>query len=127
MQPLEIISESLYNAQVRELFSQLIHAGSVVSANDALSVAAGSYDQGAQATFSVVLDQCVIQAVRYQAYGCPHFLAACEWLATWMEGRRWNDLSAWSWREVERILQVPANKRARLLLLDDVVSQLKNL
>ena len=121
------MSESLYNAQVRELFSQLIHAGSVVSTNDAISVTAGSYEQGAQAAFSVVRDECVIQAVRYQAYGCPHFLAACEWLSRWMEGRAWSELSAWNWRDVERILEVPANKRARLLLLDDVVSQLKNL
>ena len=127
MQTSEIISESLYSARVRELFSQLIHAGSVVSANDLLSVTAGSYEQGAQATFSVVRDQCVIQAFRYQAYGCPHFLAACEWLSRWMEGRAWSQLSAWNWRDVERIFEVPANKRARLLLLDDVVSQLKSL
>jgi NifU-like protein involved in Fe-S cluster formation len=123
---LDVIQEQSYNSHVRELFTHLTHAGSLTSEHDPLHVTAGSYEQGAQAMFFVSRSAEIIGIVRYQAYGCPHFLAACEWLATWMEGRTSNDLSAWSWREVERVLEVPANKRARLLLLDDVIRQLQS-
>jgi hypothetical protein len=123
---LDVMPEQPYNPQVRELFTHLMHAGSLTSDHDPLHATAGSHEQGAQAMFFVSRAAGIVGVVRYQAYGCPHFLAACEWLATWMEGRTSNDLSAWSWREVERVLEVPANKRARLLLLDDVIRQLQS-
>jgi NifU-like protein involved in Fe-S cluster formation len=70
--------------------------------------------------FVEVGDACV-RTVRYQAYGCPHFLAACEQLAQWLEGRSINELRQWSWRDVEAELAIPASKRSRLLLLDEAV------
>jgi hypothetical protein len=33
-------------------------------------------------------------------------------------------LRRWSWREAERVLEVPAEKRGKLLLLEDAVRQL---
>ena len=119
--------EPLYNLLVRELFAHLAHAGALGQADKVCRVSAGSYDQGAQAVFSVAFCQDRIEAVRYRAYGCPHFLAACEWSAVWMEGRPWSELAEWSWRDIEELLNVPAAKRARLLLLDDLVRQIQNL
>lgn len=128
MQPMNLpLSEQTYNVHVRELFAQLTHAGSLTVVHDPLRLTVGAHEQGAYADFFVSHRQGCIELVRYQAYGCPHFLAACEWLARWLEGRAWLDLSVWNWREVERVLDVPANKRARLLLLDDVISQLRRL
>ena len=119
--------EQTYNLRVRELFAHLTHAGSLTLAHDPLRFTVGAHEQGACAEFFVAHRENCIERVRYQAYGCPHFLAACEWLAGWLEGRAWSDLSVWDWREIERVLDVPANKRARLLLLDDVIGQLRRL
>lgn len=121
------MSEQTYNLRVRELFAHLAHAGSLNPAHDLLRFTVGTHEQGAYAEFSVAHGKSCIELVRYQAYGCPHFLAACEWLGSWLEGRAWLELSMWDWRDVEHVLDVPANKRARLLLLDDVIGQLRRL
>jgi NifU-like protein involved in Fe-S cluster formation len=68
-----------------------------------------------------------LQRVRYQAYGCPHFLAACESLAQWLEGHECSRITQWRWRQVETELSVPASKRSRLLLLQEALSQLSQL
>ena len=131
-----------YNPRVRELFANLRHAGSlsVVGAvrdppsdvmrtgglrtNTTLSATAGSREQGASVTLYIDAHDAEVKIVKYQAYGCPHFLAACESLAQWMEGRPITELSQWRWRDVETELAVPASKRARLLLLDEALSAL---
>jgi nitrogen fixation protein NifU and related proteins len=110
-----------YSPRVRELFADMRHAGVLAPANAVHSAVAGSREQGASIRLQTELQGNHVQAVRYQAYGCPHFLAACENLAQWVEGRAVDALSQWQWREVEAELQVPVAKRARLLLLDDVL------
>jgi NifU-like protein involved in Fe-S cluster formation len=111
-----------YSPGVRELFNNLQHAGSLAAAN-VLSASAGSREQGAWLQLFVEVSAARVTA-RYLAYGCPHFLAACESLAYWLEGRACNELSQWRWRDVETQLQVPTVKRNRLLLLDDVLQRL---
>ena len=117
--------EQPYNTQVRELFVDLNHAGLINAEHNPLQVTVGAFELGAQVSFFVVAKQSLIERVRYQAYGCPHFLAACEWLARRLAGQPFSELSAVNWRQVERVLEVPANKRSRLLLLDDVMRQLQ--
>jgi NifU-like protein involved in Fe-S cluster formation len=141
-----------YNLRVRELFANLNHAGSLPVAglagavreppsgvgdmktggsriaptqtSSVLSAMAGSRAQGASVQLYIDVRDTHVQTVRYQAYGCPHFLAACESLAQWLEGQACDALSRWHWREVETELAVPAGKRSRLLLLDEVLSVL---
>lgn len=110
-----------YNPRVRELFADLRHAGSLDAASTVVSVAAGLREQGAAVRLYVDVRDARAKIVKYQAYGCPHFLAACESLAQWMEGRPIVELSQWRWRDVETELAVPASKRSRLLLLDEVL------
>jgi hypothetical protein len=67
-----------------------------------------------------------IAAVRYRAYGCPHTLAACEWLARQLEGRAFTGGAleapgvgsplAWSER-----LGLPPAKLGRLLVIEDAL------
>jgi len=113
-----------YNSRVCELFGHLHHAGTVDLTDAVLNARAGSHEQGAACSVRVVVSDGVIQVFRYQAYGCPHFLAACELLASDLEGRRVTEITAWNWRAAEAELAVPAAKRARLLLLDEIVTQL---
>ncbi len=123
-QPLTPEQEFLYADSVARLFHDLRHAR-LLSASAAVRViAVGQRAEGATAIWQVHVDAGQVKAVGYQAYGCPHFLAACEWLARWLEGRQVTGLSSWQWREMEAALQVPAAKRGRLLLLDDVVRRL---
>jgi len=113
-----------YNPRVQDLFASLRHAGSLAAAPNVVSAMAGSYDQGASVRLYLEVREARVQTVKYQAYGCPHFLAACESLAQWSEGRAGDELSQWRWRDVETELGIPAAKRARLLLLDELMLEL---
>jgi NifU-like protein involved in Fe-S cluster formation len=93
----------------------------------ALSAAVGSREQGFSIQLFVAVHDGQMRTVRYQAYGCPHFLAASESLARWLEGRAVSELSQWRWRDVEVELAVPASKRSRLLMLDEALSALNKM
>lgn len=111
-----------YNASVVRLFNQAPHVGSLAKLADAVSGQAGSRAQGASVRIWLQfrVDGCVSMA-RFQAYGCPHFLAAAETLCAWAEGRSRSELQDWNWREVASYLDVPPVKRARLLVLEDAL------
>lgn len=127
--------ESDYQPDVMRLFSQLAHAGSLAHEVDAVSGQAGSRAQGASVRLwlriaipspresgeRVRVRGAHVLAARFEAYGCPHFLAAAEYLCRWLEGRSRSELDHWQWRELEAALAIPANKRARLLILEDAL------
>jgi nitrogen fixation protein NifU and related proteins len=113
-----------YHPRVRQLFADLQHAGALANAPNVISAHAGSQQQGFGIWLWVEVHAAQITVVRYQAYGCPHFLAACEWLSRWLEGREFTEVTDWRWRDVETELAVPAGKRARLLVLEEVLTTL---
>ena len=114
-----------YNNKVRELFNHLNHSGTMESGPDVLSASAGAVEQGASITIWLAVQEGKIRTVRYQAYGCPHFLASCEYLAQCLEGRPFAELTQWNWRDAETELAVPASKRARLLILEEALRMLQ--
>lgn len=65
-----------------------------------------------------------LEAVRFQVYGCPHCIAAGSWLTERLAGCRQEELRTWSWQEAAAALEVPAEKRGRLLILEDAVRSL---
>ena len=72
-------------AQVRRLFAELTHAG-ISTAPDDRQVRttrgeAGREQRGTRVRFVLRRRGATILEARYQTYGCPHTLAACEWLA----------------------------------------------
>jgi hypothetical protein len=107
---------------VRSLFVRLDHAG--VLAGPGLAVAsgeAGSVAQGVQVRFFWKVDDQRIHEARYQAYGCPYTLAACEWLARALPGRGreapWpGDPHHWA-----KTLQTPPERLGRLLVIEDAL------
>lgn len=124
MQALNPAAEFDYNPRVRELFADLRHAG-VLPVTAGLAVAAaGSQEQGAYVRLQAELSAGRVQSVRYQAYGCPHFLAACESLARWLETCRVPAAHDWSRSRLEHELGLPAPKRAKLLILEDALTRL---
>lgn len=65
---------------------------------------------------------------RYRAYGCPHTLAACEWVARRLESATPLAASREQWlaqagtpAEWAQALQVPAAKLGRLLVIEDAL------
>jgi NifU-like protein involved in Fe-S cluster formation len=139
-------AEFEYNVRVRELFSNLKHSGSLhvgavreppsgnnqeggsrtapTQIREVLSAIVGSREQGFSIQVFISVHDGHLQTVRYQAYGCPYFLAASESLAQWLEGRAISELSQWRWRDAEVELAVPASKRSRLLVLDEALAAL---
>jgi NifU-like protein involved in Fe-S cluster formation len=62
-----------------------------------------------------------VAEARFQAFGCPHVLAAASWLAEAALGMDCGQLAAWDWQEAARVLEVPPAKFGRLLTLQDAI------
>src|SRR5262249_53187911 len=80
---------------------------------------AGREQRGTRVRFALQLQNGMILRARYQAYGCPHTLAACEWLAQGLEAGRWASLGGpadWC-----RALGIPIVKMGRLLVVEDAL------
>lgn len=112
-----------YSDTVAALFEAPRHAGTL-RGEDVLSAVAGSRAQGAQVQLQIQVEGDEVRTARFMAYGCPHLLAAAECLAQWLEGRSRAEVQGWSSRGVESALEVPAEKRGRLLLLEDALRSL---
>ena len=88
--------------QIRELFARLDHAGDLgqSAASGIVGGEAGREALGTRVRFTLRIGEDRLLQVRYRAYGCPHTLATCEWLARTLEGRRLDALAV-TWHEVE--------------------------
>jgi NifU-like protein involved in Fe-S cluster formation len=118
------VSEAPYNSVVIEHFARPRNAGRLTPAADVIAASAGDPAQGVRfdLTARVLADRIV--AVRFEAYGCPHCIAAGSLLSEGLEGATQEQLRRWSWREAAEELEVPAEKRGRLLILEDAVRAL---
>lgn len=117
------MSSPQYSPLVEEHFARPRNVGSL-SGDDVVSGRAGSREQGVSCQISARVRDGAITEVRFQMYGCPHCIAAASWLSERMPGSTVKDLEAWSWREAAAALDVPAEKRGRLLILEDAVRAL---
>lgn len=121
-EPLTPAVDLEYNDNVVRLFRAPRHAGSLPPGDRVLEAAAGARAQGASVRLWLELTaEQRVKTARFQAYGCPHFIAATESLCAWAEGRTLNELNEWNWPELASSLDIPAGKRARLLVLEDAV------
>ncbi|HEX4025255.1 MAG TPA: iron-sulfur cluster assembly scaffold protein [Steroidobacteraceae bacterium] len=117
--------------EVWALFRALDHAGdppAPAAASTWLTGEAGREQDGTRVRFALQLDGRRVIAARFRAYGCPHTLAACEWLARQLTGceldarspaglaRGIGDPLEWSHR-----LAIPAAKLGCLLVIEDAL------
>jgi NifU-like N terminal domain len=120
-------SEDPLAPQVRALFGALTHAGepraqrTVAPASRVRRVSgeAGREQRGTRVRFMLELDGPQLLEVRYRAYGCPHTLAACEWLAQRLEGGGRQLIGGPAHWAQE--LQIPPAKMGRLLVIEDAL------
>jgi len=122
-------------APVRALFGALEHAGDPDEGDGQAAAAgrarllrgeAGREVLGTRVRFALRIAGERLVEVRYRAYGCPHTLATCEWLARALEGRRFEGPAALEGQvgsppEWARQLGVPQHKLGRLLVIEDAL------
>lgn len=117
-------SSSDYAAAVVDHFDQPRNVGRLEPAPDVIIARAGKREQGVEFVVSARIAADRIAAARFEVYGCPHCIAAASWLSERLVGRTLADLEAWSWREAVAALQIPPEKRGRLLILEDALRAL---
>ena len=64
----------------------------------------------------------VVAAVGFQAYGCPHTVAAASVVADWLEGRPVDAARALDVRAICAELELPVEKLGKLLRIEDAVA-----
>lgn len=116
-----IQENSEYNSLVLDLFERCPHAGKMASAADVFIGRAGEQSRSVEVQFWLKCTAGRIQATSFQAYGCPHSIAAASWWAQRVRGLKLTDAEQVGWREAEELLAVPAEKRGRLLVVEDAM------
>ena len=108
-----------YHPEVARRVRELPNAstGTLAAAN--CIGAAGHEARGVRVELSLRVSDGRVRAAAFRAYGCPHVIAACSWLAERLVGLNRDELAAWDWREVQQTLDVPPQKFGRLLTIQD--------
>jgi NifU-like protein involved in Fe-S cluster formation len=113
------MSTDPYSARVRALFADPAHAGQLANATGVLVE-----DQGVRIAFSAQLAVGRVDTLRFQAWGCPHVIAAAEAFCADYEGRSATDLLEFSTSDLMQSLSVPVEKTGRILVIEDAVRSL---
>jgi cysteine desulfurase len=108
--------------RARELFDQLPGAGAP-AAGDAtvLEGEAGGPESECWVRFFVQVAGDTVKDARFQAFGCPHTLAAAAWVAGQLRGRRRGEGPPGSPAEWAQALGAPVEKLGRLMVVEDAV------
>jgi NifU-like protein involved in Fe-S cluster formation len=110
-----------YSAEVRQRFASPQRVGELRPAPDVISAVAGSVEQGAKYWLYARIRAERIEDLKYRVYGCPHTIAAASLAADQIRGVSLQELEEWNWRDIASKLDVPAQKRGKLLVLEDAV------
>ncbi len=108
-----------YSAEVRRLFSTLLHAGAL---DGGVRVQRSGNDVVIE--LSAIAVDSRLDALRFKAYGCPHTLASCEAVCEAFEGQPTAKLLDFSSESLRERLAIPVEKTGRLLVLEDAISAL---
>ncbi|MBB6096549.1 NifU-like protein involved in Fe-S cluster formation [Povalibacter uvarum] len=110
-----------YSPLVIDHFDRPRNSGRLPAAPDVIEASAGSVAQGTSFHLSARLSGESIMAMQFEAYGCPHCIAAASWTTEHLVGSPIEALARWDWRPVAQALEIPAEKRGRMLILQDAV------
>ena len=116
-----------YNRALRQYFVNPAHACDLPEEyTDILVSEAGELSLGAKVRLMLALEDGVIQAMRFQAWGCPHLIAAAEALCERFEGQPVESLAHFEPQELMQRLAVPVEKTGRILVLEDALDLLRH-
>jgi len=108
-----------YSPMVRSLFAQPAHAGTLPGRPCVLVE-----DQGIAIELAAQVQHGSIQMLRFRASGCPHIIAAAEWVCSHYEGEPAASLESFTAAELRQTLAVPVTKSGRIIVLEDAVREL---
>ena len=112
-----------YSSEVRRRFPAPARAGEIPS--DAGKVVTGAAeDQSLRfwVRFQVELTGARIDRVRFQAYGCPHSVAAADWVASELEGKSVDAMAGIDLTDVASRVGLPREKHGKLLRIEDAIA-----
>ena len=110
-----------YSAEVRQRFASPHGVGELQPGPDVISAIAGTVEQGAKYWLYARVRAERIEELKYRVYGCPHTIAAASLAADQLRGVTLEQMEDWNWRKIASKLDVPAQKRGKLLALEDAV------
>lgn len=84
---------------------------------------AGQREHGARLRFEARIESGCIDAIVFQAYGCPHTIAACSLATERLQGQPAEALARFDIDALAQALQVPIEKTGRMLLVQDALHQ----
>ena len=113
------MSQDPYSDEVRELFTRPGHAGVLED-----GIGAAVDDQGVRIGLTARVSEGRVAAMAFQAYGCPHVIAAAEAACAELEGREAVELLDYSITGLMQSLSVPVEKTGRILVLEDAIRSL---
>jgi NifU-like protein involved in Fe-S cluster formation len=113
------MSSDPYSAEVRALFAAPEHGGVLDDAS-----CAAVEDQGVRMSLFATVEEGIVTGLRFQAWGCPHVIAAAEAFCAEFEGCAASDLLEFSVSGLMQSLSVPVEKSGRILVLEDAVRSL---
>lgn len=111
-----------YSPEVRRRIERPSCRGVLASAIDAVSATAEDRSLNVWVRIQVQVDGETLAAVRYDAYGCPHFLAGVDWIADRLAGQPVAALTEVASGEAVAALDVPTEKRGKLLVVEDALA-----
>ncbi len=107
-----------YSELTLRYFESAPGAGVLVG-REVLRGAAGSRAQGAWVQFDLQVSSGIIQAARFQAFGCPHTIAVAAWIAEQAVDRGLRTALCETVEQLSQRFAVPVEKRGRLLIIED--------
>jgi NifU-like protein involved in Fe-S cluster formation len=111
-----------YSSEVATHFAAPRHAGPLADGPGALVRGeGGSVEQGAWVVFQLRVDDGRVLALAWQAWGCPHTIAACSLAAETLSGCTRAELQAFDPLSLRARLGIPVLKTGRLLLIQDAL------
>lgn len=111
-----------YGPDVRELFDDARHAGDLVGAFGRTARGSASESlNGARIELLAGARGETLEELRFRAFGCPHLIAAAEWVCRQFEGARIEELDAFDVRRCMDTLDIPIEKTGRILLIEDAI------
>jgi NifU-like protein involved in Fe-S cluster formation len=113
-----------YSPLVRKLFAAPAHVAASAGQPGAGHTAFVE-GQGVSVRLNASVTGDAVVELSFRARGCPHFLAACEWLCQRYSGKAASELDVFKPEEIMQTLAIPAAKSARILVLEDAVRLLR--
>ena len=118
-------ADARYSVRVLELFRALPGAGALPSAAGRVATGeAMALDRGAWVRFEARVESGRILECRFQAWGCPHTLAAAALVAGALADPAGGGAARCESQRLARELDVPAGKTGRLLVVEDAARAL---